>query len=401
MKSRVETQVDRDRLQADLRSVLRTRYEGDAARAVPELERNFQTVISIARIIRDTKWLTHRYSNDAWRRLHEVAERTTYHHEADTLSSRGLKTPPTINLTEREYFRFNRAFLRVEIYLLTKFWTNRQGQRHMLDMGEVIQDYVPHRSSVLFKHQFGSCMRYIFHALRVFLKKMARDLGAPELPTRDDLQWVPGMYEPADYLYKDVGTITPQGQPNIDFARRSVSEEQRFLLWMCESGIGPLSGMHGHDDSSRRDKLLSLFGQRWSWDTVELTHRVTRYDVGIDRRVALGDPHRNRHPVKSLYGSDASPRYGERSSPWACACAFLKWTYCSADREDLSVMQRQGLKLSWYACGLLGYDTDGAMGIIVVAPPTREDALPTTINPKGVIPHGHDYMLDLERYGVL
>lgn len=388
-RSSVETQTHRDRLQADLRSIVRS-YVVVGNEDMPDLEKKLQTILDIWEIIRDINYLTHQYSNDAWRRIHNIAEKPDQQHS----NSHKPTTPPEIKLSRVERFRFNRGFIRAEIYLLTRFWTSRQGQRYMLDMGSDINPCISHTSNEDRRFEFDSCLRFMFHSLRGSLKKVARDLGAPELPTRDDLQWVPAESEERDYLYKDDGSITPQGRPALDFARRSVSEEQRFLLWLCEQGIDCVRRTHRHDDGCRRYQFLANFSRRHIWDTVELRHRASRYDVDADVDMPLKlrlDPHRNRHPIMNLYGEGAWQGYTETSSPWACAGHFLEWTLRSTGYRRVAAMQRDGLSLPQGGHWDMWCDTDAVWSYRM--PHKRKDGGTLCL-----VPRGHQYMLDPERY---
>jgi hypothetical protein len=154
MGSSFETELHRRRLQARLRDILN--IDNDI---FPEPEQSLQTILDIATVIQDVNSLTYRYSNDAWKRIHDIAKRT-----GTSLDSTDVDNPPAINLVRIERFRFNRAFLRVEIYLLTKNWTNAQDQRHILDMGQHIEAYIPRIMNLDERQEFDSCLRYIFHS---------------------------------------------------------------------------------------------------------------------------------------------------------------------------------------------------------------------------------------------
>lgn len=345
--------------------------------------------------------MTYRYSNDAWKRIHDIF----YKFGGKPCDSSTRDSPPAINLSRMERCRFNRAFLRVEIYLLTKYWTNAQDQRHILDMGKDIEGYIPdHDLDRRQREEFDSCLRYIFHAHRGYLKDTARDMGAPELPTRDDLQWVPNRFEEKVYQYRDSYSAyqtLEHDDPKAAFSQRSVSEEQRFLLWHCELGISHLEQIHKTDERTRRDELILQFSRRHIWDTVELRHRVSRYDVQSDQGCALStdesheDQHRNRHPVMSLYGQDAHLRYCNITPPWACARAFLSWVF--VDAEDYTEeCRREGVALDDQGCWLMLSDTDRGF--------CDWNHLQTK-GTKGtlgfrVVPYGHPYMLDPAKYEV-
>lgn len=387
MGSARETQQHRDRLQGDLRAILSMSDD-----PLPEAEASLYTIIDLAKVIRDVHSLTFRYSNDAWKRVHHIEEET----RAVANSPPGRGTPPAIQLTRIERFRFVRAFLRVEIYLLTKYWTNAQGERHILDMGANILPFIPHSRDVAERSEFDSCLRYMFHAYRRHLKMTAKELGAPELPTRDDLPWVRAHNENYDYQYGDYPTFTTDNRI-LNFTQRSVSEEQCFLLWLCEFGIGPLEGTHQAEASKRRDELIRCFGERHTWETVELRHRFSRYDYCVDQRLSSLCSHngldtyaldRNRHPVMSLYGRGRHQRYANVSSKWACATAFLIW---DVKRPDFEVIQtRDGITLNEHGRWITLSDTDSGSGSwnpFCLKDRVHDD-----------VPHGHPYMFTHEEY---
>ena len=343
-----ETQQDRDGLEDSLRAILSLDDE-----PTPELERRLETVLDMAKVIRDVNSLTSRYSNDAWERVRGVAKET---------GTAPGSVPRAIRLTRVERFKFSRAFLRVETYLITKFWTNARDERHILDMDEDIEPYIPdgtlHNPSQ--RRQFDSCLRYIFHAYRGHLKKTARHLGIPELPTRDDFAWVRNWDENEKYEYKDYPKFETD-DPVLNLRQRSISEEQGFLLSLCESGIGPLEQMHQAKPSALCDELVQQFSRRHVWETVELRHRFSRYDDCADYSYPSDSSYatrrRNRHPVMSLYGEDRNQRYIDDAPSWACASAFLKWKSVVSGSTQLYTRENITLNDHGHWVTLAGTDT--------------------------------------------
>lgn len=383
MGSSHETEQDRDELRDVLHAILNL-PDDPSSLANPGLD----AILGLAKVVQDVKSLTFRYSNDAWNRIRNIAEETGTGPDC----SPGLDNLPAIQLTKSEEFKFNRAFLRVEIYLLAKYWTNAQGERHILDMGANIERFIPHGGlDLIERDEFDSCLRYIFHAYRRHLKNTAKELGAPEVPTRDDLPWVRNWAEDYGYQYEDSPAPTPDN-PIMEFAQRSVSEEQRFLLWLCEFGIEPLEQTHQAQNGLRRDELIQQFSRRDTWETVELRHRCSRYDYCVDEPLSRLEyrfrKHRNRHPIKSLYGLDRHQRYGTISAKWACASAFLDWKFTSPTSRDLR--SRGDITLNERGRWITLSDTDAGVG---------------NWNPfelKGTVhygvPHGHPYMFDRSMY---
>lgn len=384
--SSYETQQDRDRLENVLRDIIELSDD-----PMPELEPSLNTVLDLGNVVRDVNSLTYRYSNDAWKRIRHIAEETTQ----GPVSSTGTgPNPPEIKLTRMERLKFNRAFLRVEIYLLTKYWTNAQGERHILNMGSDIRPYIPHSEDDDERSEFDSCLRYMFHAYRRHLKMTARELGVPELPTRDDLPWVRHEREDYDYQFEDYPTFTTD-DPVLNFAQRSISEEQGFLLWLCEFGIAPLEQTHQAEASERRDELIRRFGDRHSWETVKLRHRRTRYDDCVDAPLSRlhsswsgDDLHRNRHPVMSLYGRGRRLGYATISSRWACASAFLIWSPDWSTPEGFQT--RADITLNEHGTWITRSDTDS--GSDNWNPFRLKD-----VTHHGV-PHSHPYMFTHEKY---
>lgn len=382
-----ETQSQRDGLQAELREILNPSNPGWIM-----VDECLQTILDIGDIIRDVNSLTYRYSNDAWNRIRNIAEQTMkrpYYFPKP-------ENPPPINLTRRERLSFNRAFLKVEIYLLTKYWTDAQDQRHILDMGQDIDAHIPpYHGNIKRRNQFDCCLRYIFHAYRGHLKDTAREIGAPEFPRRDDLQWVPNWFEGKSYQYSDYPTAE-HVDPEMAFRHRSISEEQQFLLWLCEFGIGPLEQTHRADNSTRRNELIAQFSRRQIWETVELRHRVSRYDILMDQRhdpykpiwPSHPDQHRNRHPIMSLFGHDSPLGYYPHYTPaWACASEFLGWDFIFRRHK----WWREGITLGRHGRWITLGDTD------------RGACAHNPFQTKGMlgyraVPHGHPYMLDFEKY---
>lgn len=383
MGSSNETQQDRDRLENDLREVI---SQNDNPRL--HVERSIDSIFDLGKIVQDVNSLTDRYANDAWKRIRHIAEETG----TGPLSSTS-DNPPPIRLTRMERFKFNRAFLRVEIYLLTKYWTNAQDERHILDMGADIEEFIPHSEDLSGERlAFDSCLRYMFHAYRRHLKKTANELGVSELPTRDDLPWVRNWDEDYEYEYQDYPTVTTD-DPVLNFAQRSISEEQRFLLWLCESGIGPLEQTHQAEDGERRDELIRQFSRRHIWDTVELRHRFSRYDYCVDEPLSrIWHGHnirkaRNKHPIMGLYGRGAHQRYSFLPSKWACASDFLNWSF----KESSSKLRtRDDITLNEHGRWLTRSDTDSWMGNW--KPFCLKDRVHYDV------PHGHPYMMDREKY---
>lgn len=383
MGSSHETQQDRDRLENDLREVI---GQNDNSRL--DVELSLDSIFDLAKIVQDVNSLTHRYSNDAWRRIRHIAEETGTGPVSSTSDN-----PTPIALTRMERLKFNRAFLRVEIYLLTKYWTNAQDERHILDMGADIENFIPHSGDLSGERlEFDSCLRYMFHAYRSHLKKTAKELGVPELPTRDDLPWVRNWDQDFDYEFEDYPTFTTD-DPVLNFSQRSISEEQRFLLWLCESGIGPLKQTHQVEDSERRDELIRQFGRRHIWDTVELRHRFSRYDYCIDEplsRIPSAysiSKQRNKHPIMSLYGHGAHQKYSFLPSKWACASEFLEWSFKENSR---GLRTRGDITLNEHGRWLTKSDTDSA--IYSSKPFCLKDKVHRDV------PHGHPYMMDREKY---
>ncbi|KAI7782224.1 hypothetical protein LA080_013770 [Diaporthe eres] len=385
-----ETQWHRDQLQDALRALLST----DDIK-FPAVEASLDSVLDLGKIVRDVYSLTFRYSNDAWKRIHHIAEETG----TGSVSSTGHTTPPAIQLTVSERFKFARAFFRVEIYLLTKYWTNLEGERHILNMGTDILEFIPHSRDDEERGEFDSCLRYMFHAYRRLLKMTAKELGAPELPTRDDLPWVRTMEEDysGEYQFKDYPTMKTDN-PIFKFAQRSISEEQCFLLWLCEYGIATLEKIHQVERTVRRDDFIRCFSeQRHSWETVKLRHRLFRYDSCVEEPLSRlhswtgsseNNMERNRHPVMSLYGRGRHTRYADVPSKWACASAFLNWSA----KEPASgwFIERGDITLNMHGRWITLSDTDS--GAYRWKPFCLKDKI------HGGVPHGHTYMLTHEKY---
>lgn len=384
-----ERQQDRDQLEHALRALLST---DDIE--FPAVEASLKSVLDLEKIVRDVYSLTFRYSNDAWKRIHHIAEETG----TGSVSSTGHTTPPAIQLTSRERFKFARAFFRVEIFLLTKYWTNLEGERHILNMGTDILEFIPHSRDDEERGEFDSCLRYMFHAYRRLLKMTAKELGAPELPTRDDLPWVRTEQESyGDYQFEDYPTMKTDN-PIFKFAQRSVSEEQCFLLWLCEHGIATLEKIHQVERTVRRDDFIRCFSeQRRTWETVILRHRLFRYDSCVEEPLSREhswfgssdtNMERNRHPVMSLYGQGRHTRYADVASKWACASAFLTW---SAKEPDAGwFVQRGGITLNMHGRWITLSDTDSE------AFEWKPFCLKDRIH--GGVPYGHPYMLTREKY---
>lgn len=135
-----------------------------------------------ADMVREVDSLVDRYANDAWRRVQGVA------HEMGTSDQCPPAGHPSgINLTAEERGRFHEGFLSAEIYLLSTFHTDAQGQRHRFDMGLDLFDHVQlghDRSRNRDRRQLDSCMRYIFHAYRAHLRGTARRSARLRSPRR-------------------------------------------------------------------------------------------------------------------------------------------------------------------------------------------------------------------------
>lgn len=401
MGSSSETQQDRDNLQNNLRRLLSWDEEtliedyvdenDFSEEHLPGLDPSLETILDIAKVIQDVDSLTHRYSNDAWKRIRDIAEVTGTGSECGS----DVSNLPEIKLQREERWKFRLSFLKVEIYLLTKYWTNEQGERHILDMGRNIRRFIPRRDDRGFTRlAFDSCLRYMFHAYRSYLKKTARELGAPEVPTRDDLPWVRDWNEAFGYEHQDYPT-TKSEDTAVNFAQRSVSEEQAFLLWLCEWGISSLEQTHQAEDSVRHAELLNEFGQRQTWETVELRHRFSRYEKHVDDRLsnlrAEFSDDRNRHPVMSLYGEGRHQGYTHESSPWACASAFLKWDFSlTGPCNFLHYRSRENITLNDHGRWITVSDTD--RGATKWNPFWLKDSI------RNGAPHGHPYLLDRKKY---
>ncbi|KAJ0109399.1 hypothetical protein J7T55_000324 [Diaporthe amygdali] len=382
MRPRHETQDDRDELERMFRKILNLECDDHMLALEPSLT----TILDFGDLVRDVNSLTDRYSNDAWARIHDIAQKTGTHS-----SSASPSNQPDIQLNAEERACFQLNFLDVEIYLLTKFWTNDEGERYIFNMGPDIEHIIPHSEADV-REEFDSCLRYIFDAYRTYLKETARALGLPELPTRDDCAWVRDWHEDYEYDYPDYPVQATRDTSTI-FAQRSISEEQRFLLWLCEFGIGPLVKAHGAESGERRDELLRHFGLQKIWDTVELRHRFYRYDACVDHphpspgREPIRNP-RNRHPIMNLYGRDRHQRYARRSSSWACASAFLEWSHAPGKRfstRDDIVLNERG---RWITMS----DTDKG------ATDWNPFKLKSILNNNSGVPHGHPYMFDEDKY---
>lgn len=403
MGSSIETQQDRDNLQNNLRRLL-GRFKEDLIEEyilddylpedrLPELNQSLGTILDIGKVIQDVDSLTHRYSNDAWKRIRDIAEETG----TGSKCASDVGNLPEIKLQYGERWNFRQAFLRVEIYLLTKYWTNEQGERHILDMGRDIERFIPPSDDRGFQRPtFDSCLRYMFHAYRGYLKKTARELGAPEVPTRDDHPWVRTQDEDYEYEYEDYPTTTSEDTA-VNFAQRSVSEEQAFLLWLCEWGIGNLEQTHEAEDSARHAELLAQFSRKQTWETVELRHKFSRYDPWVNGNLSNRsdsyrhdhDGDRNRHPVMSLYGQGVRQGYSELSSPWACASAFLNWQL--AGPGSWHPRSRDDIMLNEHGRWITMSDTDRG----------ASDWNPFWLKERSHndIPKGHPYLLDRKKYG--
>ncbi|KAI3394023.1 hypothetical protein diail_3287 [Diaporthe ilicicola] len=392
MEDRHETQEDRERLESNLRDILEIFQPSMNLQDLPQWNKSLETILDFGRLMHDVYSLTYRYSNDAWKRIRDIAQKTGSMSASVTNSNK----PPKIVLEDEERHSFYVGFLRVEIYLLTKYWTNDQGERHILDMGSSTVPFIPPADSED-RDQFDSCLRYIFNAYRTHLRQTARELNVPELPTRDDLPWVPSEFEGHEYEYPDYQP-RPTVDPATKFAERSISEEQSFLLWLCEWGISPLERTHQSENEVRRDELLRAFSQRQAWGTVELRHRISRYDACIDqpspcelKGVKKSDIPRNRHPVTSLYGQDLHTTYANVSSPWACASAFLEWSFDTKRYPRMREPRvRQDITLNERGRWITLSDTDRGI--------SKWNAFQRKEQFGGAIPHGHPYMFSFDKY---
>ncbi|KAL1863122.1 hypothetical protein Daus18300_008114 [Diaporthe australafricana] len=394
MEHRHETQEDRDGLEKSLRDVLDPNSD-----ELPELNQSLDTILGFGDVIRDVNSLTDRYSNDAWNRIRDIARKTG----TMPTSPADNRNLPAIQLTAVEREGFQLAFLRVEIYLLTKYWTNNEEERHMIDVGAHIEPFIPHHIEWdMPRRKFDSCIRYIFHAYRQHLKKTAKELKVPQLPDRDDLPWVQNWYEGSKYEHPDY-IVQTTSDTVTKFAQRSISEEQGFLLWLCEFGIGPLVQTHNAEDTVRREEVLRQFSRRHIWETVELRHQFSRYDVLIDQLPPGISPNdaayqfipRNKHPVMSLYGQDEHQSYATSSysAAWACASRFLIWRFKIENMVMVRNLRVRGdITLNDHGRWITFSDTDRGMS------PWNHLWCTDPNAPRNAVPHGHPYMFDPVKY---
>ncbi|ROV91860.1 hypothetical protein VMCG_09181 [Cytospora schulzeri] len=412
MGNRREDDQDRDVLNETLRSILLDEEEEGEEEGkeqssnadgqggqMTEMIMDVDSLAAYSDLVSSVDSLVDRYANDAWRRVQHISLETGTSNPspAGTIASN-----PKINLTSEERGRFQRAFVAAEIYLLTKFYTNGQGQRHRLTMGEVIHFYVPsrtHNPTQGERRQFDSCLRYIFHAYRAHLRRTARELGVPEFPTANEGTRT-GLEEGEDepprkrqrlsassassihHLREAKGTeISRLDEKTKKFAQRSISDEQKFLLWLCQFGIGPLEQTHTASAAVRRDEMLKQFSRTQLWDTTTLTLQRRSYTANPTRRAL-----RQRHPVKDLYSCHGRLRYGTCGTPWACASAFLDWKWM--DPDGTSRLRRRGdVVLNEHGRWITMADTDS--GVEDWSPFESQDH---------VVPSEYLYVLDRNKY---
>lgn len=279
---RREEEQGRRGLEDTLQSILLDEDWGSSEDGSTGMDISMEVLAAYSNLVSEINTLVDRYANDAWRRIHRIADETgTGDASLATLS------PPEIHLTARERFRLQRAFITVEIYLLTTFHNDAQGERHQFNMGDVIHDYVP---DAVFAQQegrqFESCLRYVFHAYRTHLRSTARELGVPELPAEKTWQEYENESEnendqppPKKRSKTTLSSPCPSTHASEDgpdakiskFSHRCVQDEQKFLLWLCEFGTGPLEKTHRASAEERRDEMLEQFAQgHGAWATCEL-----------------------------------------------------------------------------------------------------------------------------------
>ncbi|KAK7739652.1 hypothetical protein SLS53_005619 [Cytospora paraplurivora] len=327
MGDRREDEQDRRGLEGTLRTILLGEAWETSEDGSDEMDISMEGLAAYSDLVSEISSLAERYANDAWQRIHRIAAETG---TGEPSPADATLCPPKINLTARERLRLQRAFIVVEIYLLTTFHNNAQGERHQFDMGDVIHQFVP---DSLFtqpeRRQFDSCLRYIFHAYRTHLRSTARELGASELPIEKTWQEYPNEDDQSPPKKKFKMTLSSRGPSNhaseadaniSKFSHRCVQDEQKFLLWLCEFGIGPLEQTHRASATERRSEMLEEFAKSHAWGTCELKL--------VDRAPRPHrDKFRQRHPVRSLYGFYRDIRYPRIGTPWACAASFLDWEW--------------------------------------------------------------------------
>lgn len=248
------------------------------------------------------------------------------------------------------------------------------------------------------RRRFDSCLRYIFHAYRAHLRRTARELGVPEFPIAFE-QLMTGLEEgqgepsckrrristssasPARHPREEKGVgFSKLDEKTLNFAQRSVQDEQKFLLWLCHFGIGPLELIHRALAAVRRVEILEQFSKTQLWDTpVILKH--WRYRNLLNKTII-----RQRHPVKNLYGFYFRIGYSMGGTPWACASAFLDWEWMVPD--GTSGLRRRGdIVLNERGRWITLSDTDGGSG----------DWNPFE-SQRHVVPDEHLCVLDREQY---
>ncbi|ROV93452.1 hypothetical protein VPNG_09609 [Cytospora leucostoma] len=356
MGDRREGEQDRRGLEETLRNILLGEAWETTEDGSDEMDISMEGLAAYSDLVSEVNSLVDRYANDAWKRIQRIASETG---TGDPSPADATLSPQKISLTAEERLPLQRAFIDAEIYLLTTFHHNAQGERHQLDMGDAIHQYVPDSVFArLERRQFDSCMRYIFHAYRTHLRSTARELGVPELPVEKTWQEYENGQSPPQKRFKM--TLSSRGPSNhaseadakiSEFSHRCIQDEQKFLLWLCEFGLGPLEQTHRASAEERRDEMLEVFAQRHAWGACELTL--------VDRGPR---PHHNkvrqRHPVKSLYGFYRGIEYPRLGTPWACAASFLDWEWVHPNGVS-GLRERGDVVLNERGRWITMSDTDG------------------------------------------
>ncbi|KUI65818.1 hypothetical protein VM1G_02513 [Cytospora mali] len=354
---------------------------------------DIESLVTYSDMVSEVNSLVDRYANDAWQRIRRIALETGTSNPspADTL----LSSPKT-TLTAEERGRFQKAFLTAEIYLLTTFHTNGQGERHRFDTGGAIYRYIPYVATISTqagRRQFDSCIRYIFHAYRAHLRKTARELGVPEFPQQQ--YNVEDKDEPPRKRQRIFYHSSPEhhsrererrdpfsglDEKTRKFAQRTIEDEQRFLLWLCEFGIGPLEQTHKAPSSVRRAEMLEQFGRSHVWDNGARLKHVRHFNSRLNHTI------RQQHPVKNLYGFHHCPKYERSGTPWACASVFLEWEW--SDPNGMSRIRRRGdVVLNEHGRWITMSDTDSG----------NSDWNPFE-SQSYEVPEDHPYILDQKQY---
>lgn len=377
MRGRQESHQDRETLKEAMTTVLLG--DGDDSDDDQDQEDlntglvlDLESLAGHADMVRDVESLVDRYANDAWRRVQAIARETGTSGPSPTGTMPGS---PKITLTAEERGSFQVAFAKAEIYLLCTFHTDNQGNRHRFEMTLDMSDYIPLSGSLIIRRQFDSCLRYIFHAYRSHLRSMAREMGVPEFAVGNEED--EGQAEPprkrrrlaAPAQQRRAGSPALSLDANSEkFARRTVEEEQKFLLWLCESGIGPLVKTNEATAQSRRSGMLEKFTTSCSRDAAVRLQHFGNPHSSMERGIRL------RHPVKNLY-SRTGLRYGCGGTPWACAATFLSWKWVSSSGG--SRLRRRGdVVLNEHGRWITFCDTDSGVSALrwypfERKPPTR------------------------------